>query len=58
VRVLKELLAPGLEVDSRREAMGRAARHRVVENFSWASHVRALDGLIAELTHQNQAVKI
>ncbi|MEI6043535.1 MAG: glycosyltransferase family 4 protein [Chloroflexota bacterium] len=53
---LQELLAPGAEAEHCRETMGRLARQRVVEHFSWASHVRALDRLIAELT--SPAVKV
>jgi glycosyltransferase involved in cell wall biosynthesis len=57
-RVLRELLAPGPEAAARRAAMGHSARQRVVENFSWAAHCRALDELITQLTRQPQAVKV
>ena len=39
-----------LDDDAGRRAMGAAARARVVAEYSWAAHCRALDGILRCLT--------
>ena len=43
-RALEALADP-----DRRRGMGAAARARVVQDFSWTAHCRALDGRLREL---------
>ena len=47
--VLQTVLAAGSENTARLQQMGRAARARVVEKYSWAAHGAALDSLIRPL---------
>ncbi len=49
-RAIREMLAPDPVTAETRAVMGRSARARVSQNFSWEAHCRSLDGLIQELT--------
>jgi glycosyltransferase involved in cell wall biosynthesis len=59
---IRSLLGATSEWVSQRQLMGRSARQRVVENYSWAAHCQSLDRLICQLTGQTdrqlKAVKI